>query len=111
MKEKIFFSPEQLAKARKIMEKLDPETVKHLFTEWPKIIAKIRSEMNKGTPADDPEVQKLIKPLKELMYQYSGGDPQAAQTLKRWIDELPDTAAAHFGIEPQIIEYIKSAVF
>jgi MerR family transcriptional regulator, thiopeptide resistance regulator len=73
------------------------------------LIAKVRAEMEKGTPPDSPEVRQLARRWKELVEMFTGGDQGIAETLKRRYTEEPGYAA-QFGMSRELLEYVGKAM-
>jgi DNA-binding transcriptional MerR regulator len=109
MAEKYPFTPEQMEKIRQQGEKLGPDKIREVEQEWPELIAKVRAEMEKGTPPDSPEVRQLARRWKELVEMFTGGDQGIAETLKRRYMDEPGYAA-QFGMSRELLEYVGKAM-
>lgn len=109
MTEKYPFTEEQMKKIQKQGEVLGPEKIKAVENEWPQLIAKVRAEMEKGTPPTAAEVRLLAKRWKELVEMFTGGDPEILATLNKRYTEQPNYGAQS-GIDPAISEYITKAI-
>lgn len=72
MAENYPFTPEQMERIRQQGEKLGPDKIREVEQEWPELIAKVRAEMQKGTPPDSPEVRQLARRWKELVEMFTG---------------------------------------
>lgn len=68
------FTLDQLEKVKKQGKLLGAEKVKEAKNEWPNLIAKERTELEKGMPPESPEFQLLAKRWKELVNLFTGGD-------------------------------------
>ncbi len=104
-----YFTPEQLEKLKERGEQLGPKKMQEVQKEWPALIAKVRAELEKGAPAESPEVLDLAKRWKELMHMFSGGDPEITKASERFYADNPD-AARQFGIDGQLYKYISEAM-
>ncbi|WP_029420010.1 MerR family transcriptional regulator [Alicyclobacillus macrosporangiidus] len=109
MAEKYPFTPEQMEKIRKQGELLGQDKIREVEQEWPELIAKVKAEMEKGTPPDSPEVRQLARRWKELIEMFTGGDPGIAATLKKRYTEEPGYAA-QFGMSRELLEYVAKAM-
>ncbi|MDB5054232.1 MAG: MerR family transcriptional regulator [Bacilli bacterium] len=104
-----YFTPEQLESLKKRGEQLGPEKIRDVENEWPELLAKVRTELEKGTPPENPEVVQLAKRWKELMDMFSGGDPEIIRAGERFHVENPDNAL-QFGLDAQLYKYISQAI-
>ncbi len=103
-----YFTKEQLEKLNKQAELFGQEKIKEVENEWPALIAKVRAELEKGTPPEDPEVLKLAKRWQELVSMFTGGDPGITQAVEQFYKENPDSAM-QLGINKELWEYVRKA--
>lgn len=108
MTEKYPFTEEQMGKIKKQGELLGPEKIKAVENEWPQLIAKVKAEMEKGTPPASEDVRMLAKRWKELVAMFTGGDPEIQATLNKRYQKT--TCGAQFGIDPEMLEYVAKAM-
>ncbi len=104
-----YFTPEQLDKIKKQGELFGPEKIREVENEWSSLIAKVRAELEKGTPPESSEVQMLAKRWKELVNMFTGGDPGITRSAQRYYSENPDRAA-EFGIDKELWQYVSKAM-
>lgn len=71
----------QLDKIHVRREELGEERIRVVEAEWPKLIAAIRMEMDKGTDPADACVQALAHRWQSLVEAFTGGDPDIAKPL------------------------------
>ncbi len=109
MTEKYPFTDEQMEKIKQQGELLGPEKIEEVENEWPQLIAKVRAEMQKGTPPTADVVRALAKRWRELVEMFTGGDPGIQETLNRRYKEQPDYGAQS-GIDTEMSEYITKAM-
>ncbi len=82
------YTPEQLDQLKERAEGYGEAQMRAFEAEWAELIAKVQAESDAGTPANDPEVQKLAKRWMELVEAFTGGDPGIRQSLDRvWQEE------------------------
>ncbi len=103
------FSPEQLEALRKRGEALGPEALQAAQEEWPRLIASVREEMEKGTDPASDQVQLLANRWTALIQAFSGGDSQIEASLAGMYQAEPD-AAAQQGLDPALFKYIGAAM-
>src|SRR5262245_45766884 len=84
-----YYTPEQLAELKERGDELGPERIKAVEAEWPRLIAAVRAEMDKGTPPTDPKVQALAKRWNELIEMFTGGNPGIRESLARMYQNEP----------------------
>src|SRR5215213_5164295 len=69
-----YYSKEQLDTLAKRREAFGEEKMREFQEEWPRLIASVRAEMERGTDPKDPKVQALAKRWMELIHAFTGGD-------------------------------------
>lgn len=107
-----YYTPEQMAKIKAQGEKLGPEKIKEVEAEWPRLIAAVKAEMDKGTPPEDPVVQKLAARWTELVEMFTGGDAGiAAGAAKMWKEKGDEIRQQHpeGSPSPDMFPYIQKA--
>ncbi|NPV92391.1 MAG: MerR family transcriptional regulator [Firmicutes bacterium] len=109
MTEKYPFTPEQMETIKRQGEMLGSEKIREVEQEWPRLIARVKEEMGKGTPPDSPEVQALAARWSELVSMFTGGDPGIENTLKQRYQESPNYAA-QYGMDQKLFEYAGRAI-
>ncbi len=60
---------------------LGEEEIRAVEEEWPKLIERVRVEMESGTAPSDERVQRLAKRWMELVGKFTGGDPGIERSL------------------------------
>ena len=103
-----YYTKEQLDSLKKRAEELGQDKIRDVEAEWPKLIASVRSEMEKGTDPKDPRVQALAKRWNELVLEFTGGDPGITQSLKNFYQGEPQFAAQQ-SLDANIFEYLRKA--
>jgi MerR family transcriptional regulator, thiopeptide resistance regulator len=85
------------------------ETIQSVEKEWPELIAKVRVEMDKGTPPTDPTVLALAKRWHELVQMlFTGGNKEIFQSLQKQYQN-PEVATQTCG-DPECFRYIGEAI-
>ena len=104
-----YYTKEQLETLAKRRETLGEDTMREVQEEWPRLIASVRAEMERGTDPKDPRVQTLAKRWNELILMFTGGDPGITDSLKNLYRGEPQFAAQQ-GLDGGIGEYVKKAL-
>ena len=103
-----YYTNEQLETLKKRGEALGEDKIRAAEAEWPKLIASVRAEMEKGTDPKDPRVQALVKRWNELVLEFTGGDPGITQSLTNLYRGEPQFAAQQ-QLDGGLFEYVRKA--
>ncbi len=76
-----YYTPEQMEQLKQRGEMLGEDHIRQVESEWPELIAKVQAEMDKGTDPADERVQALARRWKELVEEFTGGDPGITKSL------------------------------
>jgi hypothetical protein len=76
--------------------------------EWPRLIAAVRAEMERGTDPGSETVQRLARRWRELVEAFTGGDPELAAAACRMVREEPGLRE-RTGIDRDMAEYVARA--
>jgi len=90
-------------------DKYGQEKIQEVEREWPELIAKVKAEMDAGTPPTHSRVQKMAKRWEELIGMFSGGDQGIERKLSKAYQKAPDFGA-QFGMTPELMEYVGKAM-
>jgi len=101
-------TPEQLAEVHSRGRKLCEAAITAAETEWPVLIAKVRAEMEKGTPVSDPRVREMARRWRELREQFTGGNPGIEKAVAQRYREDPELRA-RTGLDGKIFGYVQQA--
>jgi len=102
------FTPEQLQEIHARGEQIGPERIREVEAEWPRLIAQVRAEMEKGTDPASAAVQDLARRWKELLREFTGGNPGTQKGLNTMYAEEPEVRS-RTGIDPALMDYIGKA--
>jgi DNA-binding transcriptional MerR regulator len=103
------FTPEQLEALAARREALGADAIREAEEEWPRLIAQVREEMQKGTDPASPVVQELAARWKALVQAFSGGDIGIESSLGKMFKAEPQMAADQ-GLDPEIFQYVGRAL-
>jgi DNA-binding transcriptional MerR regulator len=105
-----YYTPEQMAALKARGEALGPEHIRQVEGEWPELMAKVKAEMDQGTDPADERVQALARRWRELIAEFTGGDPGIAKSLGRLYQEEPAVHGQDTGPMRAMGEYIGRAL-
>src|SRR5262245_40217907 len=103
------FTPEEMERIRERREIVGDERIREVEAEWPKLIAEVRAEMEKGTDPKSPKVQELAKRWMGLVNEFTGGDKQIAQKVKTMYKQEA-SLQQRTGLDPKLVEYVTKAM-
>lgn len=104
-----YYTPEQLASLEKRREEVGEERIREVEQEWPRLIAAVRAEMEKGTDPASPEVQELMGRWQGLVSEFTGGDPGIAKAVGNVYRNEP-AVREKAGLDGSIFEYVNRAL-
>ena len=103
-----YYTPEQLAYLAKRREVVGEERIREVEAEWPRLIAEVRAEMERGTDPADERVRALARRWSGLVAEFTGGNPEIAKAAsKLYEDQAP--AAQQMGIDRELMAYVARA--
>lgn len=105
------YTPEQLEKLDERRKFVGEERIREVEAEWPKLIAEVRDEMEKGTDPAHSRVQALVKRWNGLVEEFSGGDPGLERAAGRVLREGLEQPAMRrrTGLDPEVMAYVARA--
>ena len=103
-----YYTPEQLEALRDRAEQVGPERIREVEQEWPRLIAELRVELDRGTDPTDPRVLDLARRWSALVAEFTGGDPGIARSVSNLYQGKPEIRQ-RTGLDPALFEYIGRA--
>ena len=76
-----YYTKEQREQLEARRQQVGEARIQEVQEAWPRLMAAMQAEMEKGTDPADPAVQALAKQWKELVAEFTGGDPGLAKSL------------------------------
>lgn len=104
-----YYSKEQLEYLDRRGKEVGEARMKEVQEEWPRLMAEVRAEMEKGTDPKSERVQALAARWRALIEEFTGGDPGIAASLERMYQEEP-AARERAGLDPELAAYIGQAM-
>jgi DNA-binding transcriptional MerR regulator len=105
-----YYTPEQMEALKQRGEAIGQEHIREVEAAWPELIAKVQAEMERGTDPADERVQALARRWRELIQEFTGGDPGVAKSLGRMYQEEPTVRGQDTGPMRAMGEYIGKAL-
>jgi TipAS antibiotic-recognition protein len=103
-----YFTEEQREFMAKRRVEVTDQRIREVEAEWPRLIAEVRAEMEKGTALDDPRVQALAARWSSLVEEFTGGNLGIAKSVATMYREEP-AVRQKTGLDSAIIEYVSRA--
>jgi DNA-binding transcriptional MerR regulator len=104
-----YYTPEQMDELKKRGESLGQDHTRQVEAEWPELMAKVQAEMDKGTDPADERVQALARRWKELVQEFTGGDPGITKSLGRMYQEETAVHGMDTGGMRGLMGYVQQA--
>lgn len=104
-----YFTEEQRQTLKERGDQLGPEAIKAVEEEWPRLIAAVREEMQKGTDPRSERVRELAKRWRELLNAFSGGDQKMEASAAKMYRQEPQVAQ-QYGLDSEVFKYIGEAM-
>ncbi len=106
-----YYTEEQLEQLRQRRESLGEEAIHEAEQEWPRLIAAVRAEMDKGTDPRSETVQALARCWRELIEAFTGGDDGIRASLANMYKTNPHAAEAKgFSPDSEMMGYLGRAM-
>lgn len=104
-----YYTKQQLQTLSQRAQAFGEEKIREVQEEWPRLIASVREEIQRGTDPKDPKVQALAKRWMELVEMFTGGDPGITESLKNFYRGEPQFAAQQ-GLDGEVSRYVQRAM-
>jgi len=105
------YTPEQLEKLQERREIVGEERIREVEAEWPRLIAEVRAEMERGTDPAHSRVQDLVARWNGLLAEFSGGDAGLERAAGRVLQEglLQPEMRRRTGLDADVMKYVARA--
>jgi DNA-binding transcriptional MerR regulator len=110
MKIESHYSPEQLEYLKRRRAELGEHRIKEVEAEWPKLIAAVRAEMEKGTDPSSETMKKLAAQWAGLIREFTGGNEGVRQAASNAFASQIDQPGGFQGIDRELAEYVGRAI-
>ena len=103
-----YFSPEQQEWLEARRGTVGESRIREVEAEWPRLVAEVRAEMEKGTPPDDAHVMSLAERWRGLVLEFTNGNLGISKAVATMYNEEP-AVRQKTGIDAAMMEYISRA--
>jgi MerR family transcriptional regulator, thiopeptide resistance regulator len=103
-----YYTPEQLQELAERKRQLGDDHIREVESEWPRLIAAVRAEMERGSDPASETVQRLARRWLALVREFTGGNPGIETSLRKLYQQEPG-AAQQQGLDPALCDYINRA--
>jgi len=104
-----YFTPQQMDELQQRGREVGPERIREVEAEWPRLIAEVRAEMEKGSDPSEPQVQELARRWMGLVREFSGGSPGVEKSVATMYRQEPG-AMQKSGLDSGVFEYVNRAI-
>src|SRR5262249_10504052 len=104
------YTPEQLEQLKQRAGTVGAERIREVEAEWPRLMAQVKAEMDKGTDPASEVVQQLARRWEGLVNEFTGGDPGIFQSLKAMWETEPTIHGMDRGPVREMRAYIDGAL-
>ena len=105
-----YYTPEQLEQLKQRAGTVSAERIREVEAEWPRLMAQVKAEMDKGTDPSSEVVQQLARRWEGLVNEFTGGDPGIFQSLKAMWETEPTIHGMDTGPVREMRAYIDRAL-
>ena len=103
-----YFSDEQREWMKERGETVGAARIREVEAEWPRLIAEVRAEMDKGTQPGDPRVLALAERWTGLVEEFTNGNLGIAKSVATMY-QGESAMRQKSGLDSAIMEYISRA--
>ena len=102
-----YYTPEQLQELENRRQVVGEDRMREVEGEWKQLLEQIRSEMAKGTDPASETMQRLAKRYQGLIDEFTGGNKEIEESLRRMYKAEPDIASDKgYTYDPNLAEYV-----
>jgi DNA-binding transcriptional MerR regulator len=103
------FTPDELEEIKLRGARFGAAHIRAVEAEWPTLIAQVRREMLEGTAPTDPKMRPLATRWRELVREFTGGNPTIERKVRASFVADPKLME-RAGLDPAILAYVNAAI-
>jgi DNA-binding transcriptional MerR regulator len=105
-----YYTPEQLEELKQRRQVIGEERIRQSQVEWQELIEQVRVEMEKGTDPKSEPVQLLARRWRDLIEEFTGGNPEIEKSLNTMYQQEGSEVASRNSFDTRICDYISKAI-
>jgi MerR family transcriptional regulator, thiopeptide resistance regulator len=105
-----YYTPEQQETLERRRNELGADGMRGAEEAWAQLIADAEAERAAGTDPSDPRMQAIAGRWRDLIEQFTGGDPGIRASLGRMYRERGAEQASRGAVTGELMEYVGSAL-
>jgi DNA-binding transcriptional MerR regulator len=105
-----YYTPEQWEELKERREAVGEERIREVEAEWPRLMAEVRAEMEKGTDPSDPHVRELARRWMGLVEEFTGGNPEIAKSVRNVWEQEESIHGMETAPVREMMAYIQKAL-
>jgi MerR family transcriptional regulator, thiopeptide resistance regulator len=105
-----YYTPEQHETLERRRNELGADGMRGAEEAWAQLIADAEAERAAGTDPSDPRMQAIAGRWRDLIEQFTGGDPGIRASLGRMYRERGAEQASRGAVTGELMEYVGSAL-
>lgn len=105
-----YYTPEQLQWLKERAETVGDERIRAVEAEWPKLMAEVQAEMDKGSDPASDSVQALAHRWMALVHEFTGGDAGIENSLRTVYQQEQTIHGMEVPAMRPMMEYIGKAI-
>lgn len=105
-----YYTEEQLSALARRREQIGEERIREVEAEWPRLMAEVQAEMEKGTDPRSETVRALARRWMALVEEFTGGDPGIRQSLGTMYESESQVHGMETGPMREMMAYIKQSL-
>ena len=105
-----YYTKEQLDALAERGAQVGEERIREVEAEWPRLMAEVQAEMDKGTDPRSEVVQALARRWMALVEEFTGGDPGIERSLRTMYESESQVHGMETGPMKEMMAYITQAL-
>jgi DNA-binding transcriptional MerR regulator len=105
-----YYTTEQLEQLKERGRQVGDERIRQVEAEWPKLMAEVQAEMDKGTDPASAPVKALAQRWMSLVQEFTGGDPGIEKSLQTMYLQEATVHGRDVGAMRPMMDYIGKAM-
>ncbi len=104
-----YYTPEQLQQLEERRRELGEDRIREVEAEWPRLMAEVQAELDRGTDPCDARVQALAARWKGLVEEFTGGNEGIRQSLGNLYQNEDNVRGMDMASMRPMMEYVGRA--